>query len=81
MERGNLSSRGRSARWSSDRWSAGSQEKSPSGRNREDHSTDARHRGGPPGSSDEGSVMGLERSGWAIQAKSMGNRVVSGKNR
>jgi len=29
----------------------------------------ARHRGGPPGSSVEGPVIGLERSGRAIQAK------------
>ena len=30
-------------------------------------STDARHRGGPARSSDEGPVMGLERRGWAGQ--------------
>ena len=55
----------------------------PSGRNRKDKSTDARHRGGPAGSSDEGSVMGLERSGRAIQARLLVNRdvvVVGGAN-
>jgi hypothetical protein len=55
----------------------------PSGRNREDKSTDAGHRGGPSGSSDEGSVMGLERSGRIIQTGLLGNRdvaVVGGTN-
>lgn len=50
----------------------------PSGRNRKDKSTDARHRGGPARSSDEGSVMGLERRGRAVQARLLVNREVSG---
>ena len=37
-------------------------------------STDAGHRGGPTRSSDEGSVMGLERRGRVILAWSMVNR-------
>lgn len=32
----------------------------------EDLSTDARHRGGPTRSSEEGPVMGLERRGWIV---------------
>jgi hypothetical protein len=55
----------------------------PSGRSREDKSTDARRRGGPSGSSVEGPVMGLERSGRVIQAWLLGNRdavVVGGTN-
>ena len=53
----------------------------PSGWSREDKSTDARHRGGPSGSSDEGPVMGLERSGRAVQARLLGNHeVVGGTN-
>jgi hypothetical protein len=53
----------------------------PSGRNREGKSTDAGHRGGSSGSSDEGSVMGLERSGRAVQARLLGNHeVVGGAN-
>jgi hypothetical protein len=55
----------------------------PSGRNREDKSTDTGHRDGPTGSSDEGPVMGLERSGRAIQTGLLGNRdvvVVGGTN-
>src|SRR6266508_3084301 len=38
--------------------------KGASGYNREAESTDAPERGGLPRSSDEGSVMGLERRGW-----------------
>ena len=38
--------------------------KGTSGSNREAESTDAPERGGLPRSSDEGSVMGLERRGW-----------------
>src|SRR3990172_1361565 len=38
--------------------------KGASGSNREAESTDAPERGGLPRSSDEGSVMGLERRGW-----------------
>ena len=40
--------------------------KGASGSNREAESTDASERGGLPRSSDEGSVMGLERRGWVI---------------
>jgi len=50
----------------------------PSGRNRKDKSTDAGHRGGSSGSSDEGPVMGLERSGRAVQARLLGNHVAVG---
>lgn len=42
--------------------------KAPSGRNRKRPRPDARHRGGPSGSSEEGHLTGLERSGRAIQA-------------
>jgi hypothetical protein len=42
--------------------------RTPSGRNRKELSTVAGHRVGPSDSSDEGPVMGLERSGRAIQA-------------
>src|SRR5215470_10514636 len=42
--------------------------KGASGSNREAESTDAPERGGPPRSSDEGSVMELERRGWVIAA-------------
>lgn len=52
--------------------------RSPSGRNRKGESTDARHRGGPARSSDEGSVMGLERRGRAVQARLLVNREVCG---
>jgi hypothetical protein len=48
----------------------------PSGRNREDKSTDAGHRVGPSDSSGEGPVMGLERSGRAVQTRLLGNRDV-----
>ena len=40
----------------------------------EGESSDAGHRGGPTRSSDEGSVMGLERRGRVILAWSMVNR-------
>ena len=40
--------------------------KGTSGSNRKAESTDAPERGGLPRSSDEGSVMGLERRGWVI---------------
>ena len=43
--------------------------RTPTGSNREGQSTDARHRDGPARSSDEGSVMGLERRGRAGQEK------------
>lgn len=55
----------------------------PSGRNREDKSTDAGRRGGPSGMSVEGPVMGLEQSRRVIQAWLLGNRdavVVGGAN-
>jgi hypothetical protein len=55
--------------------------KAPSGRSREGRIPDARHRGGPPGSSDEGSVTGLERSGRAIQATLTVNHEVGGRSR
>jgi hypothetical protein len=50
----------------------------PSGRNRKDKSTDAGHRGGSSGSSDDGPVMGLERSGRAVQMRLLGNHEVVG---
>ena len=40
-----------------------------SGSNREDQSTDAEHRDGTAHSSDEGSVMGLERRGCVVQLR------------
>jgi hypothetical protein len=52
------------------------QGKVSSGRNREGRVPDARHRGGPSGSSDEGPVMGLERSGRAIPARPLVNHDV-----
>jgi hypothetical protein len=52
--------------------------KAPSGRNREGSCTDVRHRDGPSGSSDEGPVMGLERSGRAIQARLWANHELVG---
>lgn len=55
--------------------------KVPSGRNREGRVPDARHRGGSPGSSDEGPVIGLERSGRAIQAKLTVNHAACGRSR
>ena len=48
--------------------------KGASGYHREAESTDAPERGGLPRSSDEGSVMGLERRGWVIAA-GLGQRV------
>jgi len=55
--------------------------KAPSGGDRKERSPDARHRGGPPGSSDEGPVIGLERSGRTIQAKLTVNHQVCGRSR
>lgn len=53
--------------------------RAPSGRNREVQTPVAGHRGGPSGSSDEGPVMGLERSGRAVQARlSVNHEVVGG---
>jgi hypothetical protein len=50
-------------------WSApwSSRGRTPGGLGRVGESTDARHRGGPARSSDEGPVMGFERRGWAGQ--------------
>lgn len=55
--------------------------KAPSGRNRKEPHPDARHRDGSPGSSDEGPVIGLERSGRAIQAELTVNHQVGGRSR
>jgi hypothetical protein len=55
--------------------------KAPNGRNRKESHPYARHRGGPPGSSDEGPVIGLERSGRAIQATLTVNHEVGGRSR
>jgi hypothetical protein len=46
-------------------WS--SRGRTPGGHGHPGESTDARHRGGPARSSDEGPVVGLERRGWAGQ--------------
>lgn len=51
----------------------------PSAGKRKEQDPRARHRGGPPGSSDEGSVTGSERSGRAIQAQmSVNHEAVGG---
>ena len=55
------------------------QGRTPSGRIREEKSTYARHRGGPSGSSGEGSVMGLERSGRTVQTRLSVNHEVVGR--
>jgi hypothetical protein len=55
--------------------------RAPSGRNREGSCTGARHRGGPSGISVEGSVMGLERSGRAIQTRLKANHELVGGTR
>ena len=47
--------------------------RTPSGRNRKGQSTEAGHRDGPARSSDEGSVMGLERRGRADQGETEAN--------
>ena len=52
--------------------------KAPSRSAGKGRSPDARHRGGPPGSSDEGPVIGLERSGRAIQTKTPVNHEAVG---
>jgi hypothetical protein len=49
-----------------------------SGRSRKRRIPVVGHRGGPSGSSDEGPVMGLERSGRAIQTQLLGNHVAVG---
>src|SRR5438094_3894256 len=51
--------------------------KGASGSNREAESTDAPERGGLPRSSDEGSVMGLERRGW-VTAVGLGQPATGG---
>jgi hypothetical protein len=48
------------------------------GRNREGRIPVVGHRGGPPGSSGEGPVMGLERSGRAVQMRLLVNHEVGG---
>jgi hypothetical protein len=53
--------------------------KGASGLNREAESTDAPDRGGLPRSSDEGSVMGLERRGRVI-AVELGSTGLAGRN-
>ena len=50
----------------------------PSGRNHEARTLVVGHRGGPFGSSVEGPVMGLERSGRTIQRRSVVNHVCVG---
>src|SRR5260370_37348559 len=45
-----------------------------SGSNREDQSTDARHRGGAARSRDEGSVIELDQRGWVVQRRPCTNR-------
>ena len=49
-----------------------------SGCNREGESTNAAHRDGAARSSDEGSVMGLERRGCVVQPGLRGNHPVGG---
>ena len=44
-----------------------------SGSNREGESTEAEHRDGAARSSDEGSVMGLERGGCVVQPRPLAN--------
>ena len=53
--------------------------KGASGYNREAESTNAPERGGLPRSSEEGSVMGLERRGGLVQWESDGQPVI-GRN-
>lgn len=71
--------------WESSSWSPDLRlpitRKVPSGRNRKGPHPHAGHRGGSPGSSDEGPVIGLERSGRAIQARTAVNHEVSGRTR
>lgn len=55
--------------------------KAPSGRSREGRVPVVGHRGGPSGSSGEGPVMGLERSGRAIQARLTVNHDCCGRSR
>jgi hypothetical protein len=53
-------------------WSSGA--RTPSSGNCEGESSDAGHRGGPDRSSDEGSVMGLERRGRVVLVSLAVNR-------
>ena len=55
--------------------------KAPSGRSREGRVPVVGHRGGSSGSSGEGLVMGLERSGRAIQARLTVNHDCCGRSR
>jgi len=63
-------------------WSSGLRSslpgKAPSGRSRKGPHPHARHRGGSPGSSDEGPVIGLERSGRAIRTRTAVNHEAVG---
>jgi hypothetical protein len=54
-------------------WSSGA--RTPSSGNCEGESSDAGHRGGPTRSSDEGPVMGPERRGRVVRARSATNRL------
>jgi len=67
MEQENLSSRYRRPVEGARLCPRGARGRTPSEENHEGQSTDARHRGGPARSSDEGPVMGLERRGRAGQ--------------
>ena len=49
-------------------------------RSHEDESTDAEHRGGTARSSDEASVMGVERRGCVIQFLKIGQPEMGGAN-
>ena len=71
MEQENLSSRYR--RPVGEVCSLAAAGRTPTGRNREGQSTDARHRGGPARSSGEGPVVGVERRGWADQVSPLVN--------
>jgi hypothetical protein len=71
MEQENLSSRYERPDATGDVCLLVAERENPNGRNLWGQSTDARHRGGPARSSDEGSVMGLERRGRAGQVNLM----------
>ena len=53
----------------------------PSGRNHKGLSSDARDRDGPPRSSEEGPVMGLEPRGRAVRVRSVANCRCGGMSR
>ncbi len=75
VEQENLSSRYRRPVWAGRGWPVGRREGGPGvSRNHNGQSTDARHRGGPARSSDEGLVMRLERRGRAGQVTLMPTR-------